>query len=65
MDAGNRHETLCQRQVQQGHLGCSVVEPLPLAQVLILGSWDQVPYQAPRRKPASPSVYVSASLCLS
>ena len=47
------------------HLGCSVVEHLPLAQVMILGSWDQVPYQVPHREPASPSAYVSASLCMS
>ena len=25
---------------REGHLGGSVVEPLPLAQVMILGSWD-------------------------
>ena len=47
------------------HLGGSVVEHLPLAQVMIPGSWDRVPHQAPRREPASPSAYVSASLCLS
>ena len=29
---------------QQGHLGGSVVEHLPLAQVMVLGSWDQVPH---------------------
>ena len=42
----------------QGHLGDSVVELLPLAQVVILGSQDQVPH----REPASPSACVSASL---
>ena len=47
------------------HMGGSVVEHMPLAQVMILGSWDQVPHQAPRRDPASPSVYVSVSLCVS
>ena len=31
----------------------------------VLGFWDWVPYQVPCREPASPSVYVSASLCLS
>ena len=37
----------------------------PLAQVMILESWDQVPHQAPHREPASPSAYVSASLGVS
>ena len=49
----------------RGHLGGSVVEHLPLAEVVILGSWDQVLYQAPCREPVSPSAYVSACLCLS
>ena len=49
----------------QGHPGGSVVERLPLAQVLILGSWDGVPHGAPCREPASPSAYVSAFLCVS
>ena len=31
--------------VQAGRLGCSLVEPLPLAQVMIQGSWDRVPHQ--------------------
>ena len=48
-----------------GHLGGSVVEHLPLAQVVILGSWDQVPHGAPHREPASPSAYGSASLSVS
>ena len=48
-----------------GHLGGSVVECLPLAQVMIPGSWDQVLHRAPHREPASPSAYVSASLCVS
>ena len=48
-----------------GHLGGSVIKPLPLAQVVILGSWDQVLHQALHKEPASPSVYVSASLCVS
>ena len=47
-----------------GHLGGSVVEHLPSAQVMILGSWDQVPYQTPHREPASPSLYVSVSVSL-
>ena len=47
-----------------GHPDGSVVECVPLAQVMILGSWDQFPHQAPLRKPASPSAYVSASFCV-
>ena len=35
---------------------------LPLAPVMILGSWDPVLHQSPA---ASPSTYVSASLCIS
>ena len=35
---------------------------LPLAQVMIPGSWDPVPQQAPRREPASPSAFC---VCLS
>ena len=49
----------------QGCLDGSVVERLPSAQVVIPGPWDQVPHQAPHREPASPSTYVSASLCAS
>ena len=45
-----------------GHLGGSVVEHLPLAQGVTLGSWDRVLHRAPRRDPASPSAYVSVSL---
>ena len=48
-----------------GHLGGSVVERLPLAQFMILESWDRVPHQAPHGEPASPSACVSASLCVS
>ena len=33
--------------------------------LLIPGSWDRVPHGAPREEPASPSAYVSASLCVS
>ena len=46
-------------------LGGSVVEHLPLAQVVIPGSWDQVSHGASPREPASPSACVSASLFLS
>ena len=46
-----------------GHLGASVVERLPLAQDVILDSWDRVPHQAPCMDPASPpSACVSDSL---
>ena len=45
-----------------GHLGGSVVEHLPSAQVLMAESWDGVRHQASHREPASPSAYVSVSL---
>ena len=48
-----------------GCLGVSAVKRLPLAQGMILGSWDQVPYRAPCREPASLSACVSTSLSLS
>ena len=47
------------------HLGGSVVEHPPLAQGMIPESWDRVLQQLPCREPASPSAYVSASLCVS
>ena len=49
--------------VYWGHLGGSVVEHLPLAQVVIPESSDPVEsrYQAPH----SPCAYVFASLCVS
>ena len=47
------------------HLGGSVIERLPLAPVVIPGSWDPVLHQAPWREPTSPSAYVSASLLVS
>ena len=49
----------------EGHLGGSVVEHLPLAQVMIPRSWDRVLHQAAYREPASPSACVSASLSVS
>ena len=49
----------------QGHLGGSVVEHLPLAQVMIPGSWDGVSHQAPQREPASLPVSLPLSLCVS
>ena len=53
------------RCAEPGQLGGSAVEHLPLAQGVILGSWDQVPHWASHREPASPSACVSASLSLS
>ena len=49
----------------EGHLNGSVAERLPLAQVVILGSWDRVSHRAPCREPTSPSACVSVSLCVS
>ena len=48
----------------EGCLGGSADEHLPLAQVVIPGSWDRVLRQAPHKESASPSAYVSASLSL-
>ena len=48
-----------------GHLGGSGVECLPFAQVVIPESLDQSSHWAFHRESASPSAYVSASLCLS
>ena len=45
-----------------GPLGGSVVERLPSTQGVTPGSQDRVLHQVPRRKPASPSACVSASL---
>ena len=47
------------------HLGGSVVERLPLAQLVIPESWDHVLHQAPCGEPASTSAYVFASLSVS
>ena len=47
-----------------GCLDGSVIERLPSAQVVILGSWDRVPHRAPCMEPALPSACVSASLSL-
>ena len=54
-----------QKVMGEGHLGGSVVERLPLAQIMIPGSWDQFQHWAPHREPTSPSTYVSASLSVS
>ena len=48
----------------EGSLGGSVVERLPSAQGVILGSWDRVLHQAPCEEPTSPSA-MSLPLCVS
>ena len=50
-----------------GCLGGSVVEHLPLAQDMILESWDRVLHRAPCMEPGSPSACISLplSLCVS
>ena len=48
-----------------GHPGGSGVECLASAQGMILESQDGVPYWASCMELASPSSYVSASLCVS
>ena len=45
--------------------GFLMVEHLPLAQGMILGSRDQVQHRAPLRESVSPSACVSASLSVS
>ena len=50
------------RSRRQEHLGGSVFEHLPLAQVVVLGSQDRVLHRAPHKEPASPSAYVCVSL---
>ena len=48
---------------KERHLGGPVIERLPSAQVVILGSWDGVRHEAPLGgEPVSPSVCVSAPL---
>ena len=48
-----------------GSLHGSVVKRLPSLQGMNLGSWDWVLQPAPCGEPASPSAYVSVSLCVS
>ena len=61
----NMDQLITNQNVQnEGHLG-SVVECLPLAQVMISGSQDQVLHHAPCREPVAPSAYVCLSLCVS
>ena len=53
------------KELLWGHLGGSVVEHLPLAQVVIWGSWELGSPGIPHRETASPSACVSASLFVS
>ena len=53
------------KYIQKRHRGHSVAEHLPLDQGMIPRSWDRVPHIRLPAPPASPSAYVSASLCLS
>ena len=45
--ATSRDTIILTTSMIQGHLGGSVVECLPLAQVMIPGAWDRAPHQAP------------------
>ena len=47
-----------------GRLGGSVVERLPLARGMIPGSREPVPHWTSYMEPASPSAYVSVSVCV-
>ena len=51
--------------IHWGHVGGSVAEHLPLAQVMISGFWVRVLDQAPHSKPASPSMSLPLSVYLS
>ena len=64
-EKASRNLTLWPKGEPGEHLGGSVVGHLPLAQGVIPGFWDRVLHRAPRREPASPSAYVSASLFVS
>ena len=51
---------------ERGHLGGSVVEHLPSAEVMILGSWDRVPHLAPAGSLLLPlPLSLPLSVCLS
>ena len=52
------------KTMEKGHLGGSVVERLPLAQVMILGSWDRVLHWAPRRSLLLPRLCLCLSVCV-
>ena len=53
------------RVIHEEHLGGLVVELLPLAQVVILWSWDRVLHWVPCRESASPPMSLPLSVCLS
>ena len=48
------------RYIENGweHLDGSAVKRLPLAQGVVLETWERVPHRAPCREPASPSACV-------
>ena len=52
------------KNIIKRHMGGSAAEHLPLVQVMVPGSWDQVPHRTPCMELASPSAWVSASLCV-
>ena len=58
-------KTLVNHVIILGHLDGSVVQPLPLAQVVIPGFLDWAPLRAPHGEPMSPSAYVSAYISAS
>ena len=64
-DLPSKRRAIFPSKYEWGHLGGSVGEHLPLAQGMIPRFWDRVLHGAPRRKPASPSACVSASLSVS
>ena len=64
-DINKKEEEMRGKHYSEGHLGDSVVERLPLAQVMVLESQNQVLHQPPCRETASPSAYVFASLSVS
>ena len=49
----------------QGCLGGSVVKHLPLALIVSLGSWEEVPHWAPTGSLLLPLTMLCLSLCLS
>ena len=60
----NRLVSVIYKKHLQGHLVAQWLS-ICLSSTFILGSWDQVPHWVPGREPASPSDYVSDSLCVS
>ena len=62
---GTRKMTETLKLYSPGCLGGSGVEHLPSIQGVTPESQDRALHRAPHREPASPSAYVSASLCVS